>query len=112
MSMGYLGTVWDGVSQGYKFIDNGDCSAVLWDGSKLVWDGSYPTDNIKDGILYLDQQNVIDLAPEHKWKEAEGVYINDIGDSTDTSTEPSDLKNTKSNIRKIKPDINSELKRV
>lgn len=57
----------------------------------LVYDGSYPpTYNISGGILYLDQgQDVIE-----------------------NPTEPSDLKNTKSNIRKIKPDINSELKRV
>ena len=57
----------------------------------LVYDGSYPLiSNNSGGILYLDQgQDVIE-----------------------NPTEPSDLKNTKSNIRKIKPDINSELKRV
>ena len=76
----------------------------------LVYDGSYPpTYNISGGILYLDQgQDVIDSAADNKWIEVEGVYIADI----ENPIEPSDLKNTKSNIRKIKPDINSELKRV
>ena len=103
MSMGYLGTSWDGVSQGYNIIDNADSSALTWDGSKLVWDKIYdslPTYNIKSGILYNDKIGV------------ECENYDGIKDSTDTSTEPSDLKNTKSNIRKIKPDINSKLKRV
>lgn len=66
----------------------------------LVYDGSYPpTYNISGGILYVKQEPV-------------DVQTIDIENSTDTSTEPSDLKNTKSNIRKIKPDINSDLKRV
>ena len=103
---GYLRTDWDGVYDSlpkYKF-----------DPSGLVYDGSYPpTCNISGGILYVDQgHDVIDSAAECQWKEVEGVYINDIANPPDTSTEPSDLKNTKSNIRKIKPDINSDLKRV
>lgn len=59
--------------------------------SGLVYDRSYPpTYNISGGILYLDQgQDVIE-----------------------NPTEPSGLKNTKTNIRKIKHDINSKLKRV
>lgn len=95
------------ITHGYSRVD--------WDGVHdsspgLVYDGSYPIiSNISGGILYLDQgQDVIDSAADNKWKEVEGVYINDI----ENPIEPSDLKNTKSNIRKIKPDINSELKRV
>ena len=58
----------------------------------VVYDGSYPpTYNISSGILYVNQGPV-------------DVQTIDIENSTDTSTEPSDLKNTKSNIRKIKPD--------
>lgn len=68
--------------------------------SGLVYDRSYPpTYNISGGILYVEQEPV-------------DVQTIDIENSIDTSTEPSDLKNTKTNIRKIKPDINSELKRV
>lgn len=98
---------WDGVVDNsypptYDVKEKADCS-------NLVYKGAYPLYNVTGGILYLDQgQDVIDLAPEHKWKEVGGVYINDI----ENPIEPSDLKNTKSNIRKIKPDINSELKRV
>lgn len=72
-----------------------------WDGvydppQRLVYDGSYPPSyNVRGGILY-----------------AGDVKTDYITNPPDTSTEPSDLKNTKSNIRKIKPDINSELKRV
>lgn len=87
----------------------------------LVYDSSYPpthgytiaSPNISSGLLYLSPgPDVIDSIAECQWKEVEGVYINDIENPTDTSTEPSDLNNTKSNIRKIKPDINSDLKRV
>lgn len=94
-----------------------DCSGASWDG---VFD-SHPWYNVVDrtnysGVLYKDSYpptyNVIDSTAEPQWPKVEGVHINDIGNSTDTPTEPSDLKNTKSNIRKIKPDINSELKRV
>lgn len=108
---GYLRADWDGIYDQsypptYDVREKADCS-------NLVYKGAYPLYNVAGGILYVDQgPNVIDSAAEHKWKEVEGLYINDIGDSTDTSTEPSDLNNTKSNIRKIKPDINSELKRV
>lgn len=113
MSMGYLGTSWDGVSQGYNIIDSSDCSALSWDSSKLVYDGSgvvwdkiydsLPRYTIPGGIICNDK---IGVCLENY------VGIEDSTDTTDTPTEPSDLKNTKSNIRKIKPDINSELKRV
>jgi hypothetical protein len=85
------------ITHGYSKVD--------WDGAfdslpLLVYDGSYPpTYNIKDGILYVSQ------GPED-------VLTIDIANPTDTSTEPSDLKNIKTNIRKVKPDINSKLKRV
>ena len=99
--MGYLGTSWDGVSEGYNFIDKVDCSALTWCGGKLVCDDSYPpTYNIKGGILYNDKVGV----------ECEN-YVG-VEDSIGTSMEPSNLNNTKSNIRKIKPDNNSKLKRV
>lgn len=76
-------------------------SKVDWDGvhdssSGVVYDGSYPpTYNVRGGLLY-----------------ARDVLTNYIANPPDTSTEPSDLKNTKANIRKIKPDVNSKLKRV
>lgn len=67
----------------------------------LVYDGSYPpTYNISSGILYVNQGLDFSCTSDSQAKDIEN------------STEPSDLKNTKSNIRKIKPDINSELKRV
>lgn len=81
------------ITHGYSRVD--------WDGVHdsspgLVYDGSYPpTYNVRGGILY-----------------ASDVKTDYIANPPDTSTEPSDLKNTKSNIRKIKPDINSDLKRV
>jgi hypothetical protein len=104
---GYLRADWDGVVDNsypptYDVKEKADCS-------NLVYKGSYPLYNVTGGILYATNGvNVIDSAAECKWKEVKDLYIADI----ENSTEPSDLKNTKSNIRKIKPDINSELKRV
>lgn len=90
---------WDGVVDNsypptYDVKEKADCL-------NLVYKCAYPLYNVTGGILYVNQ------GPD----DSDTIAI-DIGDSTDTSTEPSDLKNTKSNIRKIKPDINSELKRV
>jgi hypothetical protein len=109
---GYLRADWDGVydrsyPSTYKAIPGWDGvhDSISGNGkldySDLVYKGSYPLYNVTGGILYVNQ------GPD----DSDTIAI-DIGDSTDTSTEPSDLKNTKSNIRKIKPDINSELKRV
>jgi hypothetical protein len=81
------------ITHGYSKVD--------WDGvhdssSGVVYDGSYPpTYNVRGEILY-----------------ARDVLTNYIANPPDTSTEPSDLKNTKANIRKIKPDVNSKLKRI
>lgn len=75
------------ITHGYLRADWGSSSPLIY--------------NVTGGILYVNQ------GPD----DSDAITI-DIGDSTDTSTEPSDLKNTKSNIREIKPDINSELKRV
>jgi hypothetical protein len=91
-----------------------NCSGVSWDGvfdshqtyPGLVYDGSYPpTYNVKGGILYVQ-----DYGGEILY--ASDVQVNDVEITKDISTEPDDLKNTKANIRKIKPDINSKLKRV
>jgi hypothetical protein len=106
---GYLRADWDSsYPPTYKVKSD-------WDGvhdsvQGLVYGSSSPlTYNVAGGILYVpDGGDVIDSAAECKWKEVKELYIADI----ENSTEPSDLKNTKSNIRKIKPDINSELKRV
>ena len=94
---GYLSADWDGIYDQsypptYDVIEKADCS-------NLVYKGAYPLYNVTGGILYVDQGH-------------DDVLIMDIENPTDTSTEPSGLKNTKSNIRKIKPDINSELKRL
>ena len=86
--------VWDGVPPRYNVGDKLDCSGLVYD------DGSYPLSyNIRDGILYNDKVGV--------------SFENYVGveDSIDT-TEQNNLNHTKSNIRKIKPDINSKLKRV
>ena len=117
---GYLRADWDSsYPQSYTFSDVKanyianplDTSKVKsgWDGVVdslqtypwLVYDSSYPpTYNISGGILYSPNIGV--------------SYENYVGieNPPDTSTEPSNLKNTKSNIRKIKPDVNSKLKRV
>lgn len=95
------------ITHGYSKVD--------WDGVHdslrgFVYDSSSPlTYNVRGGLLYVpDGGDVIDSAAECKWKEVKELYIADI----ENSTEPSDLKNTKANIRKIKPDVNSKLKRV
>lgn len=72
---------------------------ITHDYSGLIYDLYPPTYNVKGGILYVDQRH-------------DDVLTMDIGNSIDTSTEPSDLKNTKSNIRTIKQDNNSKLKRI
>lgn len=89
---------WDGVVDNsypptYDVKEKADCS-------NLVYKGAYPLYNVTGGILHGPNIGV--------------SYENYVGieNPTDTSTEPSDLKNTKVNIRKIKPDINSELKRI
>lgn len=70
----------------------------------LVYDGSYPRwYNISGGMSASSGISV------GQWSN---VITNDIENQIDTSTEPSYLKNTKTNIRKIKPDINSKLKRI
>lgn len=83
---GYLRADWDGVHDSAQ---------------GLVYDRSYPP-----------TYGVSDLSAEYQWPDVETARMNYIANPTDTSTEPSDLKNTKTNIRKIKPDINSELKRI
>ena len=69
--------------------------------SGLVYDRSYPP-----------TYGVIDSTAELQWPDAATARINYIANPPDTSDEPSDLKNTNVNIRKIKPDANSKLKRV
>lgn len=96
---GYLRAGWDGVYDSsypptYDVKEKADCS-------KLVYDGSYPLYNISGGILHVNQGH-----------DVNDVKINYIANPPDTYTEPSDLKNTKVDIRKIKPDINSELKKI
>lgn len=86
------------ITHGYSKVD--------WDevhdsSSGVVYDGSYPPKyNVRGGILYSPNIGAL--------------YENYVGikNPTDTSTESSDLKNIKANIRKIKPDVNSKLKRV
>ena len=69
----------------------------------LVYDGSYPMwHTISSGATSIG-------ISAGQWSN---VITNDIENQIDTSTEPSYLKNTKTNIRKIKPDINSKLKRI
>lgn len=73
--------------------------------SGLVYDSYPPTYNVKGGILYVQ-----DYGGEILY--ASDVQANDVKITKDISTKPIDLKNTNANIRKIKPDINSKLKRV
>lgn len=80
-------------------------SSVVWDGvhdySNLVYDGSYPP-----------TYGISDSSAGYQWTDAKTARMNYIANPPDTSDEPSDLKNTNVNIRKIKPDANSKLKRV
>ena len=104
---GYLRADWDSsypptykAIPGWDGVHDSSSGNGKLDYSNLVYKGAYPLYNVIGGILYVNQG-----------PDSDALTI-DIGDSDDTSTEPSDLNNTKSNIRKIKPDNNSKLKRI
>lgn len=90
------------ITHGYSRVDWDGVHDSLQTYPGLVYDGSYPpTYNVRGGILCVDQG----------FDDSDVITI-DIANLPDTSAEPNDLKNTKTNIRKIKPDVNSKLKRV
>lgn len=82
-----------------------------------ICDSSYPQkyDVNVDELYYqglAGERSASDTISLHQRSNASNELTNDIENSIDTSTESSNLKNTKYNIRKIKPDVNSKLKRV